>query len=150
MWETIAKHALNTPAGVTGRGLSSRQMNSTATEQARRRLQARAWVCTVITGWRLHTASIYLENREAFMNVGSSDVLLPRLTASCRGFFSRTRITLGNALYRAANYWCYLAHPAPKWPRHGMYQCPRCGRFYPVPWRGDRFGGRDSQDWPPR
>lgn len=30
--------------------------------------------------------------------------------------------------------WCRLAHPAPLWPRHGYYQCPRCSRLYTVPW----------------
>jgi hypothetical protein len=32
--------------------------------------------------------------------------------------------------------WCRLAHPAPLWPRHGHYQCPKCLRLYTVPWEG--------------
>lgn len=31
-------------------------------------------------------------------------------------------------------FWCRLMHPAPMWPRHGHYQCPKCQRVYQVPW----------------
>jgi acetone carboxylase gamma subunit len=30
--------------------------------------------------------------------------------------------------------WCHLMHPAPMWPVHGHYFCPRCGLAFSVPW----------------
>ena len=30
--------------------------------------------------------------------------------------------------------WCHLMHPAPMWPVHGQYCCPRCGLAFSVPW----------------
>jgi hypothetical protein len=35
---------------------------------------------------------------------------------------------------RLAVIWCQIMHPAPMWPRHGHYQCPKCRRLYKVPW----------------
>jgi hypothetical protein len=35
---------------------------------------------------------------------------------------------------RIACAWCRAFHPEPMWPMHGHYQCPACGRVYPVPW----------------
>jgi hypothetical protein len=36
--------------------------------------------------------------------------------------------------------WCRAMHPDPRWPIHGHYICPACGRVYPVPWQeGDEF-----------
>jgi hypothetical protein len=31
-------------------------------------------------------------------------------------------------------FWCKSFHPAPMWPIHGHYRCPRCLRLYPVAW----------------
>jgi len=30
--------------------------------------------------------------------------------------------------------WCRSMHPAPMWPIHNYYVCPRCQRQWPVPW----------------
>jgi hypothetical protein len=35
---------------------------------------------------------------------------------------------------RLTDFWCSLMHPAPMWPIHGRYQCPKCNRLYRVPW----------------
>ena len=35
---------------------------------------------------------------------------------------------------RLGTVWCRLAHPAPLWPHHGHYQCPKCSRLFSVPW----------------
>ncbi len=35
---------------------------------------------------------------------------------------------------RAAETWCKWMHPAPMWPIHGQYQCPKCLRYHPVSW----------------
>ena len=35
---------------------------------------------------------------------------------------------------RLADLWCTLMHPAPMWPSHGHYRCPRCLRQHAVPW----------------
>ena len=34
----------------------------------------------------------------------------------------------------AARAWCRRMHPAPMWPIHNHYICPRCQREWPVPW----------------
>lgn len=44
--------------------------------------------------------------------------------------------------------WCRLAHPAPLWPRHGQYQCPKCLRLYIVPWEGTMQTGPSAEDDP--
>ena len=34
----------------------------------------------------------------------------------------------------AARMWCRRMHPAPMWPIHNHYVCPRCQRQWPVLW----------------
>ena len=34
----------------------------------------------------------------------------------------------------AGRLWCRSMHPAPMWPIHNHYICPRCQRQWPVPW----------------
>ncbi len=46
----------------------------------------------------------------------------------------RGREVMGSLAVRIAEAWCRLTHPAPMWPVHGRYQCPKCLRTYPVPW----------------
>ena len=31
-------------------------------------------------------------------------------------------------------FWCKKMHPAPMWPIHNYYVCPRCQRHWPVLW----------------
>ncbi len=37
-------------------------------------------------------------------------------------------------LLKLRQAWCRLMHPAPMWPVHGLYTCPRCGLTNAVPW----------------
>jgi hypothetical protein len=34
----------------------------------------------------------------------------------------------------ASRMWCRRMHPAPMWPIHNHYICPRCQRQWPVLW----------------
>lgn len=44
------------------------------------------------------------------------------------------RDLLGQITSGVAKIWCRRMHPAPMWPIHNHYVCPRCQRQWPVLW----------------